>query len=142
MEDTKKIIKRFCDVCGEPVDGSGFIVARDSSGEIIYEDKVIGDYCPEHADALLLAALRNGGLAERYDRFETDAEKEAQKAVERALIADEYVSSVQRYQQLEQAARKMWFRLKDSADSCNAVADSTVEIFLDQLTELGVSVDD
>lgn len=48
----------------------------------------------------------------------------------------------QRHQQLEQVARKMWFRLKDSADSCNAVADSVVERYLDQLTELGVNVDD
>lgn len=45
------------------------------------------------------------------------------------------------YERLKQVAREMWFRLKDSADSCNAVADSTVEICLDQLTEMGVDVD-
>ncbi len=93
MEKTREIVERICDICGAPVDGCGCIVARGPDGDIIYESKVIGDYCPEHAEALWLAAVRRCGIAERYDSFDTEAEREAQKAVERALIDDEVVGA-------------------------------------------------
>ena len=69
----KKMIESevvLCDVCGEPVEGYGFIVAHNFTGEVIYESKIVGDYCPKHADLLLERALASMPLHERYDRIE------------------------------------------------------------------------
>ena len=142
MEKTREITESFCDICGEPADIRGFIVAH-AGGEVIYESNVIGDYCPEHSEALLLSAVRNCGIAERYDRFGTDAEKEAQKAVERALIGDEYASSVQRCQQLEQVTRDM-YRFIDGVLNQNwaCALPTDTDNFRDQLETLGVGLDD
>lgn len=138
MEMTREIVERFCDICGKPVDGCGFIVAHGQNGDVIYESKVIGDYCPEHGDALLLSALRNGGVAERYDSFDKNDEKEQQKALEVALINDEYASSVQRCQQLERVAKEMYW------DVANSLYDGfeTVNKYRQPLEALGVNVDD
>lgn len=135
MRKKVEVEERFCDICGAPADGVGSIIARGQGYKIIYESKVIGDYCPEHADALLMSALRNGGIAERYDGFDTDDDVERQKAVERALIEDEYVSSFERCQQLEQVALDA-IKALDDGDWLEADA------LRDRLEALGVSIDD
>ncbi len=142
MEMKREIAERFCDICGEPADMRGFIVAH-AGGEVIYESNVIGDYCQEHAETLLLSAVRNCGIAERYDRFDTAEEREAQKVVERALIGDEYASSVQRCQQLEQVARDM-YRYMDGVLNQNwaCALPTDTDNFRDRLGALGVSLDD
>lgn len=63
----KVVEEYFCDVCGKPADGCGFIVAHSVTGEVIYESKVVGDYCTEHADRLLSNALTQLPINERYD---------------------------------------------------------------------------
>lgn len=72
MKKKRTIEDRFCDVCGKPSDGCGFIVVRNVTGEIIYESKVVGDYCPEHADKLLENALARLPIHERYDTIEDE----------------------------------------------------------------------
>lgn len=83
--------KKVCDICGEEVDGDAWFVARNAAGDIIWESKIVGDYCPRHSEALILGGLNKAGIAERYDRFDTDAEREAKLAVERALIDGEII---------------------------------------------------
>lgn len=66
----KEVETYVCDVCGKPADGCGFIVAHSVTGEVIYESKVVGDYCTEHADRLLENALSKLPIHERYDTVE------------------------------------------------------------------------
>lgn len=82
----KVVEERFCDVCGKPADGCGFIVAHSVTGEVIYESKIVGDYCTEHADRLLSNALTQLPIHERYD---TIADEEAAIKAEIELIEKE-----------------------------------------------------
>lgn len=80
----EKVIEEYvCDVCGKPADGCGFIVAHSVTGEVMYESKVVGDYCSEHADKLLENALSKLPIHERYDTIE---DKEAAIKAEIELI--------------------------------------------------------